>query len=119
MEINITNENFKKEVLDSQELVIVDFYGTWCMPCKMLAPIVEKVCSEKNIKLAKVDIDENMELVKEYKPYGLEQNKKIAKMGGDTAKVAKEDLEKKLGRKVITNQNKLNYDYVENKKIEN
>ena len=67
MEINITNENFKKEVLDCQELVIVDFFGTWCMPCKMLAPIVEKVCSEKNIKLAKVDIDENMELVKEFK----------------------------------------------------
>ena len=67
MEIQITNENFEKEVLNYDGIVVVDFYGTWCMPCKMLAPIVEKVCREKNIKLAKVDIDENEELVRKYK----------------------------------------------------
>ena len=52
------------------------------------------------------------ELTKEYKPYGLEQNKKIAKMGGHTAKVARDDLEKKLGKTVITSQNNLNYQYI-------
>lgn len=51
------------------------------------------------------------ELAKEHKPFGLEQNKRIAKMGGNTAKVAKDDLEKKLGKKVITSNNKLNYKY--------
>ena len=57
------------------------------------------------------------ELAKEHKPYGLEQNKKIAKMGGNTAKVAKEDLENKLGKKVVTTNNKLNYQYVDENKL--
>ena len=59
------------------------------------------------------------ELTKEYKPYGLEQNKLIAKAGGNTAKVAKDDLERKLGKTVITNDNNLNYKYINEKlKIE-
>ena len=57
------------------------------------------------------------ELAKEYKPRGLEANKKIAKMGGNTAKVARNDLEKKLNKSVITSDNNLNYKYIE--KIEN
>ena len=60
------------------------------------------------------------ELAKEHKPQGLAQNKKIAKMGGNTAKVAKENLEKKLGRTVISNKNSLNYKYTDEvKEIEN
>lgn len=66
MEIEINKDNFKSEVLDYGGTVIVDFFGTWCMPCKMLKPIVEKVASDLNIKLATVDIDENEELVKEF-----------------------------------------------------
>ena len=67
MEINITDENFENEVLKAKGTVIVDFYGTWCMPCKMLAPIVEKVVKDNNIKLAKVDVDENEDLVRRYR----------------------------------------------------
>ena len=67
MEVIINKDNFESEVLKYQGTVIVDFYGTWCMPCKILAPIVEKVAEEKNIKLAKVDVDENEGLVREYK----------------------------------------------------
>ena len=60
------------------------------------------------------------ELAKEYKPIGLEANKKIAKMGGNTAKVARDDIEKKLNKSVITSDNNLNYKYIEeNKEIEN
>ena len=60
------------------------------------------------------------ELVKKHKPYGLEQNKKIARMGGNTAKVARDDLERKLGESVITKNNNLNYKYIESQdKIEN
>ena len=60
------------------------------------------------------------ELAKKHKPQGLEENKKIAKLGGHAAKSAKEDLEKNLGETVITSNNNLNYKYiVENKKIEN
>ena len=59
------------------------------------------------------------ELAKKHKPYGLEQNKKIAKMGGNTAKVARIDLENKLNESVITSDNKLDYKYLDNAKIEN
>lgn len=52
------------------------------------------------------------ELTKEHKPYGLEENKKIAKMGGHTAKVARDDLERNLGKTVITSKNNLNYQYI-------
>lgn len=59
------------------------------------------------------------ELAKEYKPKGLEANKKIARMGGNTAKVAREDIEMKLNKSIITSDNNLNYKYIdENKKIE-
>ena len=68
-----------------------------------------------DIEIALTDLGEiaTRELVKTHKPNGLEQNKKIAKMGGNTAKVAKDDLEKKLGKKVITKENSLNYKYKE------
>lgn len=68
-----------------------------------------------DIEIALTDLGEiaTRELAKEHKLYGLEQNKKIAKMGGNTAKVAKDDLERKLGKKVITKENSLNYKYKE------
>ena len=60
------------------------------------------------------------ELAKKHKPYGLEQNRKIARMGGNTAKVARDDIERKLGEPVITKNNNLNYKYIESQdKIEN
>lgn len=67
MEVIINSDNFESEVLKYQGVVIVDFYGTWCMPCKMLAPIVEKIAREKDVKLAKIDVDENEKLVRQYK----------------------------------------------------
>jgi thioredoxin 1 len=66
MEVDINKNNFEAEVLNAKGTVIVDFYGTWCMPCKMLAPIVEKVVEENNFKLAKVDVDENEELIRKF-----------------------------------------------------
>lgn len=66
MVVDINSNNFEKEVVNSKGTVIVDFYGTWCMPCKMLAPIVEKVVNDQNIKLAKVDVDENEELIRKF-----------------------------------------------------
>lgn len=67
MIVDINGDNWKSEVLDFDGKVIVDFYGSWCMPCKMLSPILEKVLeSRPDIKLARVDIDENDELVKNF-----------------------------------------------------
>ena len=57
------------------------------------------------------------ELTKEYKPFGLEQNKNIAKIGGNTAKVAKDDLERKLGKNVISSNNQLKYKYKDDYKM--
>lgn len=59
------------------------------------------------------------ELAKTYKPYGLSENKKIAKKGGTIAKITKESLEKELRRSVITEDNTLNYEYIDNKKLDN
>ena len=74
-----------------------------------------------DIEVALTDLGEiaTRELAKKHKPYGLEQNKQIAKMGGETARVARDDLENKLGESVISNKNVLNYEYVDNKLIEN
>lgn len=75
-----------------------------------------------DIEVALTDLGEiaTRELAKEHKPYGLEQNKKIAKMGGHAAKVARDDIEKNLGKSVISSSNALNYQYLdENKQIEN
>ena len=75
-----------------------------------------------DIEVVLTDLGEiaTRELAKEYKPYGLEQNKRIAKLGGNTAKVAKNDLESKLGKRVISNKNNLDYRYInDNDKIEN
>ena len=68
-----------------------------------------------DVKIALTDFGElvTRKLAKEYKPYGLEQNKEIAKMGGNTAKVARVDLERKLGESVITSNNELNYKYID------
>ena len=73
-----------------------------------------------DIEIALTDLGEiaTRELANEYKPFGLKQNKKIAKLGGNTAKIAKEDLENKLGHKVITNNNNLNYSYIDKEKLE-
>ena len=73
-------------------------------------------------EIALTDLGEvaTRELAKEHKPYGLEQNKVIAKMGGHAAKVARDDIEKNLGKSVISNQNNLNYQYLDEKvKLEN
>ena len=70
-----------------------------------------------DIEVALADLGEiaTRELAKEHKPNGLTQNKMIAKMGGHAAKVAKDDIEKNLGKSVISSQNNLNYQYLEKK----
>lgn len=74
-----------------------------------------------DIEIALTDLSEiaTRELAKEHKPYGLEQNKQVAKMGGHAAKVARDDIEKNLGKSVISNENELNYQYIDENKIEN
>ena len=75
-----------------------------------------------DIEVALTDLGEiaTRELANVHKPYGLEQNKKIARRGGNIAKITRDNLEKELGRTVISNKNSLNYEYIdETKQIEN
>lgn len=65
---NLTAESFEAEVKNGKDLVLVDFYATWCGPCKMLAPVLEQVADEVKEKatIKKLDIDECLDIAKEF-----------------------------------------------------
>lgn len=72
MEITITKDNFENEVLKSDKPVLVDFFATWCGPCKALMPTVDEIANEHpEIKVGKLDIDENMEIARQYKVFSV------------------------------------------------
>ena len=65
--LDITSENFEKEVLKSEKPVLVDFYADWCGPCKMLSPIVDQVATEnEDIKVCRINIDNEESLAIQY-----------------------------------------------------
>ena len=62
--LEVNESNFTKDVLESKIPVVVDFWAEWCMPCKMVTPIVDELAAEhtKKIKFVKVDVDNNTKL---------------------------------------------------------
>lgn len=66
--IEISEQNFEKEVLNSEIPVLVDFWATWCGPCRMQAPIIDELAEEvSGVKFAKLDVDENGTLAQKYR----------------------------------------------------
>lgn len=65
--IELTGETFDAEVLEADRLVIVDFWATWCTPCRMLTPILEEVAEEHpEFKICKINVDEAQEIAERY-----------------------------------------------------
>ncbi len=68
MELKITTDNFESEVMQSELPVLVDFYADWCGPCKMMAPIVERIAEgyEGKLKVGKCNIDDEGDLASKF-----------------------------------------------------
>lgn len=65
--LKITSDNFEEEVLNSNKTTIIDFYADWCMPCKMMSPVIDEIAEENdNIKVGKLNVDEAGDLAAEY-----------------------------------------------------
>ncbi len=65
--INITEQNFDEIVLKSDKPVLIDFFATWCGPCRMVSPIVDEIADERDdIKVGKVDVDASSELARQF-----------------------------------------------------
>lgn len=69
MEYKFTEQNFEKEVIQSTQPVLVDFYADWCGPCKMMAPVVESLAEELSgqVKVGKLNVDEETGLAQKYR----------------------------------------------------
>ncbi|MFA6858033.1 MAG: thioredoxin [Treponema sp.] len=102
MEITLTGENFKSEVLDSKLPVLVDFWATWCGPCRMMGPVVSEIAEEKNgtLKVGKVNVDEQESIAAQFNIMSIptfilfKDGKPAAQVVGGRSK---DDLLKSLG----------------------
>lgn len=66
--IQVNDENFEEEVLKSNKTVLIDFYATWCGPCKMMEPIIKEIANEnENLKVVEVDVDTCKKITNKYK----------------------------------------------------
>lgn len=64
----LNKDNFQKEVMEESKVVLIDFWASWCGPCRMLSPIVDEIAEEnQNIKVCKVNVDEEPELAQQFR----------------------------------------------------
>ncbi|MDO8526023.1 MAG: thioredoxin [Candidatus Omnitrophota bacterium] len=99
--LEVTQENFEKEVMGSDRPVLVDFWAPWCMPCKIIAPAVERIADEMKlrVKVAKLNVDEAPEVATEMAISNIptlvlfRDGKELARIVGVNSK---ETIEKKI-----------------------
>ena len=66
--VHVTNETIEKEVMQAEGKVLVDFWASWCGPCRMLGPVIDQLGNElTDVKVCKIDVDANQELAGKYK----------------------------------------------------
>ena len=66
--LKITKDNFQTEVLEASQTVLVDFWASWCGPCKMIGPIIDQIAEERSdVKVCKVNVDDEPELAAKFR----------------------------------------------------
>lgn len=69
---NITKENFEAEVMNSEKVVLLDFFATWCGPCRMVGPIIQEIAEEnEEIVVGKIDVDKESELASHFQVFSI------------------------------------------------
>ena len=99
--VNITKENYEELVLKAPGKVLLDFWATWCGPCKMIAPVLAEVAAEhEDVTIGKVNVDEQMELAMQFKIVSI-PTLIVMEGGEEAAKTVgycpKEEVEELLG----------------------
>ena len=101
LEVEVNGNNFQQEVLESSVPVLVDFWAPWCMPCRMLAPTIEKLAEENQgkLKVCKLNTDENQHIAAQYGIQGIPTLivfKEGKEVGRTVGVMSKEKLQEKL-----------------------
>jgi len=101
LEVEVSDRNFQEEVLKSTIPVLVDFWAPWCMPCRMLAPTIEKLAEENQgkLKVCKLNTDENQNISAQYGIQGIPTLivfKEGKEVGRTVGVMSKEKLQEKL-----------------------